>query len=125
MKSQLDFLRYIDLLAAIDPLMALRTSGAKGPRKLETIRDRFATEVAADVSKDDFGVAAPDEGYWFGAYTRNHPDALSYAIRVCAGAHVRITKHQNDVEFSTFSGVIPDPCTTTYRIFRASSARGD
>jgi hypothetical protein len=112
------FLRYIDLLAEIDPLLSRWISGAKGPRKLESIRDRYAKEIAARVSTDDFGVACPDEGYWFGAYTRDCPDPLSFAVRVHAGSHLKITRHQNDALFTNCSGIIPAPYAIIYRIFK-------
>ena len=56
------FLKNIDLLSAIDPLLALWLSGVNGPKKLEAIRDRYAQIVAARISKDDWGEPEPIYG---------------------------------------------------------------
>ena len=47
------FLRLIDSLKQIDPVFSLWTCGAKRPKKFETMRDRYAEEIAADVTTDD------------------------------------------------------------------------
>jgi len=114
------FLHHIDLLRDIDPVFSLWISGAKGPKKLEAIRHRFAEEVAADISRDDFGKPEPIYGYWPGAYTREQPDRLRYAIRVQAGVHLPTAKNQNDAIFITSSRNNPDPAAITYRIFKAA-----
>lgn len=113
-------LRHIDLLRQIDPLFALWLSGAREPKKFETIRDRYADIIAARVSTDDFGEPLPIDGYWFGAITRGQPGPLSYAVRIHAGAHKHTQRFQNDAVFVTSGGFIPDAAAITYRIFRSA-----
>ena len=113
-------LRNIDLLQAVDPLFALWLSGVKGPRKFETIRDRYAEIVTARISRDDWNEPLPIDGYWFGAITRGAPEPLSYALNIHAGAHMRTQDFQNHAQLSTGSGVIPDPAAITYRIFKSA-----
>lgn len=114
------FLKNIDLLSAIDPLLALWLSGVNSPKKLETIRDRYAEIVAAEISTDDWGEPEPIYGYWPGAITRGHPCPLSYALNVRAGANLEADEFQNHAEFGTSSNCIPDPAAITYRIFKAA-----
>ncbi|MEW6436923.1 MAG: Imm52 family immunity protein [Pseudomonadota bacterium] len=114
------FLKNIDLLSAIDPLLALWLSGVNSPKKLETIRDRYAQIVAAEISRDDFGEPEPIYGYWPGAITRGQPEPSSYALNVRAGAYLEAEEFQNHAKFSTSSGYIPDPAAITYRIFKAA-----
>ena len=114
------FLKNIDLLSAIDPLLALWLSGVNSPKKLETIRDRYAEIVAAEISRDDFGEPEPIYGYWPGAITRGHPRPLSYALNARAGAYLEAEEFQNKAEFATDSTCVPDPAAITYRIFKAA-----
>jgi hypothetical protein len=114
------FLRHIDLLREIDPLFALWISGSKGPRKLETIRDRFVKEIEAGISRDDYGDPDPVDGYWFGAYTRGYPNPFSYSVNGNAGAWRPSVPTGNAVIFETASQSIPDPAAITYPIFKSA-----
>jgi hypothetical protein len=113
------FVRQIDLLKEIDPLFDLWTCGARRPRRYETICDRYAEEVAAGLSKDDWGEPVLVEGYSFGAITRGQADARSYALVVQAGAHMNNQRLQNRFGFSTFLSTVPDPEAITFQIFKA------
>lgn len=114
------FLRFIDELTKIDSLFALWTSGAKGPRKLETIRDRFAEHVAMNIARDDYNEPEPESGYSIGAYTRGQPDPLTFAVRVFAGSYLPIDIVQNDAVLETGSRSHPDPRAISYRLFKAA-----
>jgi hypothetical protein len=113
------FLRLIDSLKQIDPVFNLWTCGAKRPKKFETVRDRYAEEIAAGVTRDDWGEAMPFEGYWFGAITRDMPNNRSFAVRCHAGSTVN-RRFTNDVLFTTSYGAIPDQDVISYRIFRSA-----
>lgn len=113
------FLRMIDSFTEIDPVLSLWISGAKRPKKFETIRDRYAEEIAARISRDDWGEPIPEEGYWFGAITRDAPDSRSFAVNCNAGATVR-RPFVNDVIFTTSSMARPEPDAVSYRIFRSA-----
>ena len=56
------FVRTIDQLQEIDPVFALWTCGSKRPRKFETMRERYAEEVAEGLAKDDWGEPEPING---------------------------------------------------------------
>jgi hypothetical protein len=64
------FVRTVDQLEEIDPVFALWTCGSKRPKRFETMRDRYAEEVAEGLTRDDWGDPEPINGYWFGALTR-------------------------------------------------------
>jgi len=114
------FVRFIDLLSDIDPLLSLWISGARGPKKFETIRDRFEEVVAAEISTDDFGDPDPVDGYWFGAVTRGQPRALTFSVNVHASAYKNETAFQNNVMFHTSYCADAAPAATTYTIFKAA-----
>lgn len=112
------FVKLIDRLSAIDPVFALWTSGARGPKKFETIRDRYADVVKACMSRDDFG-PVPIEGYRFFAITRGQPESRSFSVMVHAGAYMLTTQNQNDVMFETSDMAVPDPSSLSYSLFRS------
>jgi hypothetical protein len=80
------FATMIDALGTIDPVFALWTCGRKRPIPFETMRDRYADEVAAGLAKDDWGAPVPMRGYRFGAITRGQARTRSFAARVHAGS---------------------------------------
>ena len=80
------FLRVIHSLKEIDPVFSLWTCGRKRPEKLEDVRDRFAEEIAAGVTRDDWKEPIPQDGYWFGAFTRNVPKSRSFTLSCHAGS---------------------------------------
>ena len=112
------FLRLIDSLKGIDPVFTLWTSGANRPKKLEAIRDRYAEEIAAGVTTDDWGEPEPFDGYWFGAITRDTPKNRSFAIRCRAGSIVD-RPFTNYMTFTTSSLANPDPSFITHRLFHS------
>ncbi|MGA3304183.1 MAG: Imm52 family immunity protein [Methylovirgula sp.] len=112
------FLSLIDQLREIDPVLEFWTSGAKGPKKFEVLRDHYADVIKACLSKDDFGEPLPIDGYWFGAITRGQQPSRSFAINVHAGAYKPMAEHQNDLMFTTSRMVDADPSSLTYEIFR-------
>ncbi len=112
------FLRMIDSFEQIDPLFSLWTCGARRPTKLETVRDRYAKEIAAGIEKDDWGIPIPIAGYWFGAFTRDIPDSRCFAVNCTAGSILK-TPFPNKILFTTSpmdSSLEPD--VVSYRIFR-------
>ncbi len=113
------FVKLIDRLGQIDPVFELWTSGARGPKKFETLRDHYADVVKARLSKDDFGEPLEIDGYWFGAYTRGQPESLSYAINIHAGAYKPTLECQNDLTFRTSSMATPEPASITYPLFKS------
>jgi len=114
------FVQFIDLLSDIDPLLSLWISGARGPKKFETIRDHFEEVIAAEISTDDFGDPVPIDGYWFGALTRGQPRALTFSVDVHAGAYKNETAFQNDVSFHTSYCIDAAPAAATYKILKAA-----
>ena len=115
------FLRMIDSFEEIDPVFSLWTSGRKRPRKFETIRDRYAEEIAAGVTTDDWGESDPSDGYWFSARTRDTPNNRSFAVRCKAGSVLKYS-FTNHVTLTTSSLVDPQPDAdvVSYRVFRAA-----
>ena len=111
------FVRTIDRLQEIDPVLALWTCGKSRPRRFETLRDRYAEEVAEGLTKDDWGVPEPINGYWFGALTRGQVRHRSFSVRIHAGSTYP-APFPNDVLFRTSMGFIPDPSVITYDIFK-------
>ena len=83
------FLRMIDAFKEIDPVFSLWTCGAKRPKKFEEVRDRYAEEIAAGMTRDDWGEPTPVYGYWFGAFTRDTPRNRSFAVTCNAGATIK------------------------------------
>ncbi len=112
------FLGMVDALKKVDPAFDLWTCGARGPRKFETVRDRYASEIAAGVTRDDWGEAMPFDGYWFGAMTRGVPEDRSFAVRIRAGSTVE-RPFVNFMTFTTSSMTNPDMNFISYRLFRA------
>ena len=115
------FPRMIDSFEEIDPVFSLWTSGRKRPRKFETIRDRYAEEIAAGVTTDDWGESVPSDGYWFSARTRDTPNNRSFAVRCKAGSVLKYS-FTNHVTLTTSSLVDPQPDAdvVSYRVFRAA-----
>ena len=111
------FVRTIDSLQEIDPVFALWTCGSKRPTKFETMRDRYAEEVAAGLTKDDWGEPEPIWGYWFGALTRGQARDRSFSLRIHAGSTYPMP-FANDITFLTHHNSIPDPAVITYEIFK-------
>ena len=113
------FLRMIASFEEIDPVFGLWTSGRKRPRKFETIRDRYAEEIAAGVTTDDWGESVPSDGYWFSARTRDTPNSRSFAVRCKAGSVLKYS-FTNHVTLSTSSLADPQPDAdvVSYRVFR-------
>jgi len=112
-------LRTFDSLTEIDPLFALWTCGVTDPIDLETVRDHYAEEVRAGVSRDDWREPEPECGYWCGGYTRNKPESRTFVLRCHAGSTIK-TDFPNDATLETcsFGGTEPDPDVVTHRIFR-------
>jgi hypothetical protein len=113
------FVRLIDRLSSIDPVFALWTSGAKGPKKFETIRDNYADVVKACMSRDDFGEPVPIEGYAFFAITRGQPHSRSFSVGARAGAYMPTSSYQNSLDFETSDMDVPDPSSVSYPLFRS------
>ncbi len=115
------FLRMIDPFEEIDPVFSLWTSGRKRPRKFETIRDRYAEEIAAGVTTDDWGESVPSDGYWFSARTRDTPNNRSFAVRCKAGSVLKysFTNHVT-LTTSSLADPRPDADVVSYRVFRAA-----
>ena len=115
------FLRMIDSFEEIDPVFSLWTSGRKRPRKFETIRDRYAEEIAAGVTTDDWGESVPSDGYWFSARTRDTPNNRSFAVRCKAGSVLKysFTNHVT-LTTSSLADPRPDADVVSYRVFRAA-----
>ncbi|MGH6813215.1 MAG: Imm52 family immunity protein [Methylocella sp.] len=111
------FVRTIDSLQAIDPVFALWTCGSKRPKKFEAMRDRYAEEIAAGLTKDDWGEPEPISGYSFGALTRAQAPDRSFSLRVHAGSTYP-KPFPNNIKFYTRLGCIPDPAVITYEIFK-------
>ncbi len=111
------FVRTIDNLHEIDPIFALWTCVSKRPKKFETVRDRYAEEVADGLTKDDWGKPEPINGYWFGAVTREQARNRSFSLSVHAGSTYPMPV-PNDVLLSTNSGFVPDSSVVTYKILK-------
>ncbi|MGH6812097.1 MAG: Imm52 family immunity protein [Methylocella sp.] len=111
------FVRTIDSLQAIDPVFALWTCGSKRPKKFEAMRDRYAEEVAAGLTKDDWGEPLPIYGYWFGALTRGQARDRSFFLSVHAGSTYP-HPFANDITFLSHHNSIPDPAVIAYEIFK-------
>lgn len=112
------FLRMIDSLKQVDPVFTLWTCGANRPKKFETVRDRYASEIAAGVTTDDGGEPEPFDGYWFGAFTRETPPDRSFSIRIKAGSTVD-RPFVNYMTFTTDSMANLDVNFMSYHLFRA------
>lgn len=112
------FLRVIDSLKQVNPVFSLWTCGANGPRKFEAVRDRYASEIAAGVTTDDWGEPMPFDGYWFGAFTRETPPDRLFAINIKAGSTVD-RPFTNHMTFSGDSAAVPNTNFTSYHLFRA------
>ncbi|MGH6845994.1 MAG: Imm52 family immunity protein [Methylocella sp.] len=111
------FVRTIDSLQEIDPVFALWTCGSRWPKKFETMRDRYAEEVAAGLVKSDWGNPLPIYGHSFGALTRGKARDHSFSLRVHAGSTYP-KPFPNDIMFLTNHGSILDPASVTYEIYK-------
>ncbi|HMK90335.1 MAG TPA: Imm52 family immunity protein, partial [Methylocystis sp.] len=114
-------LRTFDSLAKIDPLFKLWGCGRTGPVDLETVRDRYAEEVKAGVSRDGRREPEPESGYWCGGYTRDLPPSRTFKLNCCAGASIKAAFPNHLMfETSSFRGARPDPDVVTHKIFRSA-----
>jgi hypothetical protein len=116
------FLRMIDSLKETDPVFSLWTCGARRPEKLEEVRDRYAAEIAAGVARDEWtNKPCPEEGYSFGAFTRNTPKPRSFTVTCRAGSQVKDV-FVNRLIISTNAEIRcrPDTDIVSYRIFRSA-----
>ncbi len=112
------FLRMIDALKEIDPAFGLWACGKKRPKKFEMVRDRYAEEIAAGLSRSDWGEPTPVYGYWFAAVTRDVPRDRYFVVSCNAGQTVP-ESFPNAVTLTTSSSKLgPDPNVVSYRVFR-------
>ena len=113
------FLRMIDSLKEIDPVFSLWTCGTKRPEKLEEVRDRYADEIAAGITRDDWREPLPADGYRFGAHTRDTPKDRSFYV-TCKGGSIIKRSFTNSVTLATdaATGSRPDAEVVSYRVFR-------
>ncbi len=114
------FVRMIDELRRIDPLLELWKTRDRRARKydFEAIRDRYVEIVKKCISRDDFGDVSPLEGYWLQASTRGQPSSRHYRILSHVGAHGYTRCNQNFLWFDTSSMETPDAGAIVYAIFR-------
>jgi len=115
------FLRMIDSLKVIDPVFSLWTCGRKRSVEFEKVRDRYADEIAAGLSRSDWGEPTPVYGYWFAVRTRDTPDDRTFVVRCNAGGTVK-ESFPNAVTFETSSlaNLEPDCTVVSHRIFRSA-----
>jgi hypothetical protein len=113
------FLRMIDSLKEIDPVFSFWTCGKKRPEKLEEVRDRYAEEIAAGITRDDWREPIPADGYRFGAHTRDTPKDRSFYV-TCKGGSTIKRSFTTSVTLATDSptGSRPDAEVVSYRVFR-------
>jgi hypothetical protein len=113
------FLRMIDALKKIDPVFSLWTCGGMRSLDFEKIRDRYAEEIAAGLSRSDWGEPTPVYGYWFAATTRDVPRERYFAVRCHAGGTVKESFPNSIIlETSSLANLKPDPSVVSYRVFR-------
>ncbi len=112
------FLRMIDSLKVIDPVFRLWTCGRKRPESFEEVRDRYAEEIAAGITRDDWREPVPADGYRFGALTRGTPRNRTFTLD-CKGGSIIKYKFTNDVTLRTSANNSnPDADVVSYRVFR-------
>jgi Immunity protein 52 len=111
------FVRMIDGLADIDPVLSLWTCASSRPKKFEIVSDHYSEEVAKCIVKDDWGEPLPIYGYRFSAVTREQARERLFSARVHAGSTYP-KPFPNDAVLSTSSGYVPDPSVITYNIFK-------
>ncbi len=113
------FLRMIDALKKIDPVFSLWTCGGMRSLDFEKIRDRYAEEIAAGLSRSDWGEPTPVYGYWFAATTRDVPQERYFVVRCHAGGTVKESFPKSIIlETSSLANLKPDPSVVSYRVFR-------
>ena len=113
------FLRMIDALKKIDPVFSLWTCGGMRSLDFEKIRDRYAEEIAAGLSRSDWGEPTPVYGYWFAATTRDVPRERYFVVRCHAGGTVKeFFPNSIILETSSLANLKPDPSVVSYRVFR-------
>ncbi|MGA9824600.1 MAG: Imm52 family immunity protein [Methylocystis sp.] len=113
------FLRMIDALKKIDPVFSLWTCGGMRSLDFEKIRDRYAEEIAAGLSRSDWGEPTPVYGYWFAATTRDVPRERYFVVRCHAGGTVKESFPNSIIlETSSLANLKPDPSVVSYRVFR-------
>jgi hypothetical protein len=112
------FLRMIDSLRMIDPVFSLWTCGRKRPESFEEVRDRYAEEIAAGVTRDDWREPIPADGYRFGALTRGTPQNRTFSLHCKGGSTIKY-EFTNDVMLTTSANNSnPDADVVSYQIFR-------
>jgi len=117
------FLRMIDALKKIDPAFSLWTCGGMRSVDFEKIRDRYAEEIAAGLSRSDWGEPTPVYGYWFAATTRDVPRERYFVVRCHAGGTVKESFPNSIIlETSSLANLKPDPRVLSYRVFRPALA---
>ncbi len=108
----------IDALKKINPAFSLWTCGRKRSVDFEKIRDRYAEEIAAGLSRSDWGEPTPVYGYSFAATTRGVPRERYFVVSCHAGGTAR-SPFSNAVTLTTSSNKAePDPAVVGYRVFR-------
>jgi hypothetical protein len=114
------FLRMIDILAGIDPAFRSWDCHYRRPKTLESLRDRFAEEVAANIEGNGSGTTWPEAGYRIGAFTRDEPEGRSFGISCRVGATMTENPFPNEATMATFGRRNPDPDIVSFRVTRAA-----
>jgi hypothetical protein len=112
------FGRYLDTLAAIDPMFALWRVGLKKGRLYEKVRDDLVALVQADISRDDSGESCWIEGYDLIASAREKRPGRHFGMNGKAGSAIR-APDANDIWMKTSWGEWPDPAVIDYALFKA------
>ncbi len=112
------FLRMIDCLQAIDPVFSLWTCGRMRPKKFELARDRYAAEIAAGISRNDWGKPILSDGYRFHVRTRNTLKNRTFFVGCKAGSIVKYSfTNCVTLETDALSGSQPDADIVSYHVF--------
>jgi len=115
------FLRMINSLRRIDPIFHSWESGGPPAKRLDTIRDHYASEVAEGISRNDWGVPQPLYGYLFSAWTCDIPRNRRFVVRCWAGATVdSVFPNSVTLETAASDKAGPDSSAISYRIFCAA-----
>ena len=112
------FGRYLDTLAAIDPIFALWRVGLKKGRLYEKVRDNLVALVRDDISRDDEGEPCLIEGYGLVASAREKRPGRNFGMSGKVGSALD-WPCGNRIWMDTFWGHWPDPAVIDYALFKA------
>lgn len=114
--------KLVERLAEIEPSLRswLLIRANKKTIPFNKIGDRLADEIAARVTRGDFGEPEPIYGYWVDLLNELEDTPKSVSVRAWCGGWSSGVHTTNSIMINTAYRMEPDPSIANYRVFRAA-----